>query len=331
MLPPAIQPATMIDRSLLSRVADSLYWMSRYVERAEHVARSLKITTNLLMDVGDLGEMMLDRQWKSLLQLSGNYADPPGTGSLGDRVPHWLTFDPANPISLSSCITSARENARAIRSEISAEMWENINSLYWSIHSNDTHARFEEQPEEIYSATIVGSMLFQGVTDQTLDHDQRWRFVQLAKSLERIDITCRIIEARYDAIQDAQAVLELPLRNILWMSLLRMCCSIEAFRRQYSSDLDPLTVVGFLLLEDDFPRSIRFNVTQALQSIASIRQATSPNATDPAERILGRLAAQLTYATEEEIDAQGVKSYLRQILLEVQSASVAVQQTYFSK
>jgi uncharacterized alpha-E superfamily protein len=146
-----------------------------------------------------------------------------------------------------------------------------------------------------------------------------------------VDITCRIVEARVDAIQDADDQLEVPLRNILWMSVLRMCCSIEAFRRQYSSDLDPLTVVGFLILEDEFPRSVRFNVGTALQSIAAIRQATSPNATDPAERILGRLAAKLAYANDDEIDAQGMKSYLRQIMLETQAASVAVQQTYFSK
>lgn len=323
--------STSADRPLLSRVADSLYWMSRYVERAEHVARVLKITTNLLMDVGDLGPEMVDRQWQSLLQISGSSAEPPGTGTLGERVSRWLTFDPLNPISLYSCISSARENARAIRSEISAEMWEQINSLYWSIQSEEARLRFEEQPEEMFSAAIMGSMLFQGVTDQTLDHDQRWRFVRLAKSLERIDITCRIIEARIDAIQDADAVLEVPLRNILWMGVLRMCCSIEAFRRHYSSDLDPLTVVGFLILKDDFPRSVRFNVAQALASIAAIRQATSPNSTDPAERILGRLAAKLAYATEDEIDAQGMKSYLRQILIEAQSAGVAVQQTYFSK
>ncbi len=331
MITPTIQPATATDRALLSRVADSLYWMSRYVERAEHVGRVLKITTNLLMDVGDLGEEMLERQWKSLLQLSGTTANPPGTGSFGERVARWLTFDPANPMSLYSCISLARENARAIRSEISAEMWEQINALYWSIHSDDARARFDEQPEDVFTAAMVGSMLFQGVTDQTLDHDQRWRFVQLAKGLERIDITCRIIEARVDAIQDADEVLEVPLRNILWMSVLRMCCSIEAFRRQFSSDLDPLSVVGFLILEDEFPRSVRFSVGTALQSIAAIRQVTSPNATDPAERILGRLAAKLAYATEEEIDAQGIKSYLRQILLETQAASLAVQQTYFSK
>lgn len=331
MITPILQPVTTPDRPLLSRVADSLYWMSRYVERTEHVARVLKITTNLLMDVGDLGEEMIDRQWQSLLQLTGSPMEPPGTGTFGSRVSRWLTLDPLNPTSLYSCISQARENARAIRSEISAEMWEQINSLYWNIRSDETRLRFEDQPEEIFNFAMVGSMLFQGVTDHTLDHDQRWRFIQLAKGLERVDATCRIIDARVDAIQDADDQLELPLRNILWMSVLRMCCSIEAFRRQYSSDLDPLSVVAFLILEDEFPRSVRFNIGLALQSIAAIRQASSPNSTDPAERILGRLAAKLAYADENEIDAQGMRSYLRQILIEAQAASLAVQQTYFSK
>jgi uncharacterized alpha-E superfamily protein len=180
MITPTIQPATTIDRPLLARVADSLYWMSRYVERAEHVARVLKITTNLLMDVGDLGEEMLDRQWRSLIQIAGSAVEPAGPEAFGVRVSRWLTFDPLNPVSLYSCISSARENARAIRSEISAEMWEQINSLYWTIRSEESRVRFEESPEDLYNSAMVGSMLFQGVTDQTLDHDQRWRFVQLA-------------------------------------------------------------------------------------------------------------------------------------------------------
>src|SRR3954463_1138177 len=110
MITPTIQPATTTDRPLLSRVADSLYWMSRYVERAEHIARVLKITTNLLMDVGDLGEETLDRQWQRLIQMSGAAVEPAGTDALGVRVSRWLTFDPLNPVSLYSCISSAREN-----------------------------------------------------------------------------------------------------------------------------------------------------------------------------------------------------------------------------
>lgn len=319
------------DRPLLSRVAHSLYWMSRYVERAEHVARVLKINTNLLMDVGDLAPELLERQWQSVMQITSMKFAPKGDGTLGQRVTHSLTFDELNPNSLVSCIGSARENARAIRSEISAEMWEQINSLYWAIRTDDARTRMAEQPDELLNMAMLGSMLFQGVTDHTLDHDQRWMFSQLAKSLERIDMTCRILEARYDALSEAEEQMEAPLRNIQWMSVLRMCCSIETFRRQFSGELDPLRVIGFVILEDGFPRSIRFNVDRALSAISAIRQATSPTAVDPAERILGRLAATLAYANANEIAAEGVKEYLRKIVIETRTAAGNVLQTYFLK
>lgn len=317
------------ERPLLSRVAHSLYWMSRYIERAEHLARVMKINSNILMDVGDLAPELVDRQWRSLMQVASMQFEPDGPGSLGERVIRSLSFDTLNPNSLLSCVGSARENARAIRSEISNEMWEQINGLYWTIRADESRPRFDEQPEELLNTVMQGSMLFQGVTDQTLDHDQRWMFAQLAKSLERIDTTCRILEARHDALVEAEEIMEAPLRNIQWMAVLRMCCSIETFRRQIVGELDPLKVARFLILEEGFPRSIRFNVEQALASISAIRQATSPTAIDPAERILGRLAAELAYATASEIESLGVKAYLRSILVQVQTASATVLQTYF--
>ena len=325
---------TTPDRALLSRVADSLYWTSRYVERAEHIARVLKINTLILMDVGDIDEAVLDEQWHSVMRITNLGADAvaaaPGA-TLGERVARTLTFDPTIPTSLTACFTSARENARAIRSEISAEMWEQLNALYWSFRSDETRQKFDEQPEELYNGAMLGSLLFQGILDQTLDHDQRRNFAELAKSLERIDMTCRIIRARYEAIEQAQDEFDSPLLNIQWMAVLRMCCSIEAYRRQFSGDLDPLTIAGFLTLEDNFPRSIRFNVERALTAISAIRQVTSPNALDQTERILGRLRAKLTYATVEDIAETGVREYLQTILAEVQAASAAVQQTYFLK
>lgn len=332
MTPSTLTFPTTPDRALLSRVADSLYWMSRYVERAEHVARVLKINTMILMDVGDVDQEVLDAQWRSVMRITNiDEATLPAGSSLGDRVARSLTFDPLNSTSLISCFNHARENARAIRSEISAEMWEQLNELYWTFRSDETRQKFEEQPEEVYNTAMLGSMLFQGVTTQTLDHDQRWNFAQLAKALERIDMTCRIIRARSEAIEQAQDEFDSPLLNIQWMAVLRMCCSIEAYRRQFSGDLDPLTIAGFLILEDNFPRSIRFNVEQALTAISAIRQVTSPNSVDQAERILGRLRATLTYATADEIGERGVPAYLQQLLAECQAASAAVQQTYFLK
>src|SRR5437764_10015006 len=138
---------------------------------------------------------------------------------------------------------------------------------------------------------MVASQLFQGLTDQTMAHDQRWLFAQLGKHLERITVTCRVIETKFDILRSAETMLEAPIRNIHWMAVLRSCCSIEAFRRNYVGDMDPLRVASFLILQRSFPRSIRYCVEHAYLAISEVRSGTNAKGVDPAERILGRLAA----------------------------------------
>ena len=319
-------------RPMLSRDADSMYWMARYVERAEHVARLLLIDANLLIDVGELAPGLLEDQWLSVLTILRLNTDDPalaGDAPLATRVTRYMTFDQTNPSSLISCVTRARENARAIRENISAEMWETLNSLYWSILADEAQLRFEDSPDAFYRGIMNSSMLFQGLTDQTLAHDQRWCFTQVAKYLERIDVTCRVIETKFNILRKVQSVLESALRNIHWMAVLRSCCSIEAFRRTHVSEMDPLRVAGFLILERSFPRSIKYSVGRALEAVAAIHAGIDPNAVDPAERVLGRLDAQLEYAEMSEILNQGLPAYLQQIQRSVEEAALAVQRSYF--
>jgi uncharacterized alpha-E superfamily protein len=317
-------------RALLARVADSLFWMARYIERAEQVARSLRITTNLLTDVGDLAADVQDRHWLGVLGLTQGSLDDQ-TPDLRGEVCRMLTFDESYDGSIIACLNRARENARAVRSDISAEMWETINQLYWHVRSDETRQRCEEAPEEFYQSIIAASSLFQGHTDQTLMHGQRWMFIQLGKGLERVDMTCRILESRLNTFEDVENQLETPIRNIQWMSTLRMCCSIEAYRRKYMGDFDPARVVSYVLIEPAFPRSIRFNVEAARDAIEGIRRMTKPEHLDPTERILGRLASQLAYADEDEIDATGLSNYLRKVRFDASSAAMALQETYFLK
>ena len=194
---------TRSPRPMLARDADSVYWMSRYVERAEHIARILLVNSNLLIDIGDLAPELQQRQWQAVIDIMRSTPLPAVPESpanplaaevpLAQRVAQHMTFNTDNPNSLFNCIARARENARGVRETISAEMWENLNTLYWTLR--DAPARFEESPEDVYRQVMIGSMLFQGLTDQTLPHGQRWYFAQLAKYLERIDVTCRVIES----------------------------------------------------------------------------------------------------------------------------------------
>jgi uncharacterized alpha-E superfamily protein len=248
---------------------------------------------------------------------------------LATRIARHLTFNPENSNSLLSCLSRARENARSIRENISAEMWESLNMLYWSIRNEDAPARFEESPDDFFRQIMNGSMLFQGLTDQTLAHDQRWLFTQVAKYLERIDVTVRVIDTKFNLLESSDWQMETALLTIQWMAVLRSCCSIEAYRRTHAGDMDPLRVVSFLILERNFPRSVRYAVGMAHEAIGAIRAEVNALAIDPAERILGRLSAQLEYAEPSEIAAEGVSNYLQKLHGQISEAAVALQKTYF--
>ncbi len=328
-------PRSRPPRPMLSRDADSIYWMSRYVERAEQVARILHVNSHLLMDVGELAPDLQQRQWQSVLTIlrSGELSEIAGEleagadSAVAQKVAQHLAFNTGNPNSILACVSKARENARAIRETISLEMWEHLNTLYWTL--NDAPARFDESPDDFYRQVVNGSMLFQGLTDQTLPHDQRWHFPQLGKYLERIDLTGRTIGVKFAILRAAESKLEAPIKNIHWMSLLRSCCSIEAYRRNNLGDMDSLRVAAFLILEPDFPRSIRFSVARAYEAISAIRAETDPRLVHPAERILGRLRAQLDYAEAGEIAKPGVAQYLQKVQAEVVEAAIAIQKSYF--
>jgi uncharacterized alpha-E superfamily protein len=319
-------------RPMMARDADAMYWMSRYIERSEHIGRLLLVNSNLLMDVGDLAPTLLAQHWQSVLTIMRTEAPMGGIDAdrdPGTRVAHYMTFDRDNSNSLLSCVSRARENARGIRENISAEMWEALNTLYWSIRGDEAPARFEESHEEFYRQLMTGSMLFQGLTDQTLAHDQRWLFAQVAKYLERIDVTCRVIETKYNILQSSEGQMDAALKNIQWMSVLRSCCSIEGYRRHHVGEMDPLRVTTFLILERNFPRSARYAVGMAREALGAIRNETSGLAVDPAERILGRLHAQLEYAEPEELIKEGIPVYVQKIQAQVAEAGMEVQKRYF--
>lgn len=323
-------------KPMLSRVAESIYWMALYVERAEHVARMIHVNWNVLIDVGDVDEELEQNLWRGVLRVlhlersgKANEILTTSGGDLAHRLCRYLTFDADNPASLIACLTRARENARSIRENISAEMWEALNVLYWAIKGDDAQARFEESPRDIFHQIMLGSFLFQGLTNQTIPHGQGWLFAQLGKHLERCDMTCRIIGTKYDILRAAESELDGPLRNVHWMAVLRSCCSIEEYRRAHPGRLDPQSVAGFLLLARNFPRSVSYSVRHAYEAASGIRSTVSPHTTDPAERILAKLHSQLENADATEVLSGNVHEYLLNIVGQTHQASEAIHKAYF--
>lgn len=322
-------------KPMLARVAEGMFWMSRYVERSEHIARLILVNSNMLMDLGELAPRMHEDQWLGVFRILKleHFMESldvfGGNSAIGERVYRIMSFEHSNKNSLLGCLTRARENARSIRENISAEMWETLNTLYWSLLSEDAQQRLDENPQAIFQSVIMGSLLFQGVSDQTLPHGQGWEFVQLAKYLERIDMTCRIIDTKFDILHSAEVHWESTLRNIQWMAVLRSCASIEAYRRRHVGDLDPLRLSAFLILDDESPRSIRFSVRMAQEAIAGIAAKIHPQEIDSAERILGRLNAQLEYAEISSLSGSKLKLFLSSIQENVAEAASAIQKAYF--
>ena len=317
-------------RPMLSRDADSMFWMARYVERAEHVARLLRVHTVLLTDVGDLTPELEHQMWLTILTTMRVGDLPDSDAPLGSRIARYMTFDPSNTSSIFSCIGKARENARAIREGISSEMWEALNTIYWSVSNEDTSkARFEDSPDDYFYAIMTGSMLFQGLGNQTMAHDQRWCFTQVAKYLERIDVSARLLASRFEVLATMATQVDQPIRNIHLMGVLRSACSLEAYRRLHLADLDATRIAQFMILQRDYPRSIRFCVDSAQSSLEKIRVSNGVRSPSAPERILGRLSSQLEYTDIVEVLSQGLGAFLQQIQSTVNEASIALQKTYF--
>jgi uncharacterized alpha-E superfamily protein len=328
-------PVNRPPRPLLSRVAESAFWMSRYVERAEHVARVLMVNVSSLLDVGDLPADVERQFWGGPLRIFLADRTPEGRAlvespreHLVSRIAQYLVFDAANPNSIYSCVTRARENARSIRENISAEMWENLNSLYWMLRAEDVSGRFDESASDLLKQVSNGSLLFQGLADQTLGHSQSWQFVQLGKYLERIDVTCRVIEAKFDILRAVEDQIENTERNMHLLSVVRSCCALEAFRRN-AAEIDPEHIAAFLLLERHFPRSVAFSARRAHDAIAKISNELSPALLDPAEAILGRLTAELQYMQPAEVEGDRLGAFLQKVQGATTEAGVAVRKSYF--
>jgi len=323
-------------KPMLARVAESMYWMSRYIERAEHVARLVLVNDNVLTDVGDIDPQLQRKLWQGLLEVLRLEEEPRAAELLAaidmgtaQRVAAYMTFDPDNPNSLLTCLTKARENARSIREMISSEMWEALNTLYWAIRADDARGRFDEAPQETLRQVMTGSFLFQGLTSHTMAHEQGRLFAELAKFLERADITCRIVDSKFEILRAAEQHLEGPLRNIHWMAVLKSCCSIEAYRRLHPGDVDPVNVALFLILEQHIPRSVSYGVRRAHEAVAAIGAGTGPHTPGAAERVLARLDVQLESSEPGEILAEGVQNYLRGIREKIAQAVLELQKEYF--
>lgn len=315
---------------MLSRVADALFWMSRYIERAECVARLLDVGYHLELDLSGVAAGPSELHWASLLAILQAAAPAHGLHDISPQasIARWLTFDLENPSSILCCLNRARNNARSIRGSISPGMWRELNRLYFQLRDLDFCRQAQESPHDFYQAVIAGSHAFQGVCDAAMTRDEGWQFIQLGKYLERADKTLRIVDFKYHLLQDLSDPADLPLSNLQWAGVLRSCLAYEAYQRIYISRIDPTHVVEFLLLEQRFPRSVRFGLEHAALALAHIEGASIDRGESKADRTLGRVLSDLRYCDLDQVLPGALHGFLETILVRCNEVSLAVQGQY---
>jgi uncharacterized alpha-E superfamily protein len=312
---------------MLSRVAENMLWMGRYVERAENTARILDVNFRLLLDIGTAGDHR--EAWEPLVGLvpqtrdlfAGLYAElTPGT------VSRFMTFEQDNPNSIVNSVAYARENARSIRESISSEMWEQLNALYLSVTSPSAQTAWSAHPHAFYRQVQYGSQQFQGTTDATMLHDEGWHFIQAGKFLERADNVTRLLDSKYRLLAGDGAPSDDPLQ---WIAVLRSVSAYEAFRRQqHAAQIRPREIVEFLLLDYQFPRSVLFCVNAAGAAVGAIGASRHGGQVSGVERALGLLHAQLQFADLDEIVAT-LHAYLDVLQRHFNKVNDELQRVYF--
>jgi uncharacterized alpha-E superfamily protein len=315
---------------MLSRVADALFWMSRYLERAEYTARLLDTCFFLDMDLRGASSGPRELHWTSLAAILQQIV--PAHKLCGQSpqatMIHWLAFDTENPNSIMSCVSRARYNARSIRGTINSVMWKALNKLYWQLADQNFTQQARESPHDFYEAVEYGSFLFQGACDATLDEDEGWQFIQMGKFLERVDKTLRILDIQYYLLRDIVDPADQSLANMHWAGVLRSCRAYEAYQRFYVGRVEPERVVDFVLLHPASPRSVRFSLEAATRSLTAIAGASPSKSQARADRILGRTLSDLRFAELEQLLRGDFHQFLMGVLERTGQVSRAIQEQY---
>ena len=313
---------------MLSRVAEAIYWMSRYVERAENVARFIEVNLNLMLDDPTAGA----RQWSPLVYTTGDHEDFDKRYSFAtqENVLNFLVTDTENPNSIYSCVRSARENARSVREIISSEMWVQLNTFYLMLKSAAENPTLVLNDPQDYLANVRhASHLFAGITDATMSRTEGWHFGRLGRMMERADKTTRILDVKYYILLRSAEDVGTPFDEIQWAALLRSASGFEMYRKQHGR-LSPRGVVDFLMLDHLFPRSVRFSVNQARESLHAISGTPLTTYSSQAEKHLGQLSSELSYATVEEILSVGLHEYVDQFQSRLNQVGNGVFDTFFA-
>lgn len=305
---------------MLSRVADAFYWMSRYLERAEHAARVIDVASGLALDASSDtvgGQLLLSIE-----------TPPPAEGETAARNVRLGEITPAQIAAVSANVARSRENARQIREQISAEMWEHLNSIYLLLNRSGGPP---SDPGTFARMMINRAHLFHGVAEASLSRGEGWHFMEIGRYLERA-ITTAMMLKRYFLARDRRptgARAGDVKDEAAGTGLLSACAALEAYCRQYTAEIRPERVAEFLLLDADFPRSARFAADRVEDSLRTIARLAGRQHTARPDRFAGRLRASLNFGTVDEVLEDGA-NYLEQLRRQCGQIHVSIYQAYIT-
>ena len=313
-----------LENTMLSRVAESLYWMSRYLERAEHTARLIDVDFQLRLDQSpEAGS----GRWIRLLEAL--QAPVPADGKIDATIlTHILTLDRTNSSSIISCVAAARENLRQVREQCGSAMWEQLNRLYLQVNSTTAGEAWLLHSSIFFRAVRDGAHLFSGLTDSTMSHGEGWQYIQLGRYVERTDALARLIGTYFDRLPSSSEQAAESEEYLEWVGLLKSCAAFEAYCKKHTAELRPLRVAEFLLLNPEFPHSVRFSVEMVHTALREIAEMTERKAEQPV-RLAGRLSATLRFSQIEEVMASGAAAFVESVRHQCSQAHAAIHQIYF--
>ena len=312
---------------MLSRVADSLYWINRYLERAENISRFLEVSEAMALD-SPPGSA---EPWLPLVDATGDRRsfDRAHPARTPKDVIRFLLLAQNNPNSIVSCIAMARENARQIRDVITTEMWEQINDLHWSLQ--DGEAIWQEPAQEQLRIIRRGCQIFYGITDTTLSRDLSWLFSQLGRLIERADKTSRILDVKYFLLLPTPEEVGGVLDELQWIALLRSAGAYQMYRKSLQQAISPTSVARFLLLDPIFPRSVRYCLQGINDPLQQIQQQPVQGPPDDLDCLRGQLLARWSYVRIDNLIESGLHEAIDQLQQDLNRLHGLIQELYFTR
>lgn len=309
---------------MLSRVASSMYWMSRYLERADNVARFIDVNARLILD---MGWTRTEAQWAPLVHASGDDDDfnERYDNHSEKNVVQFLTFDKKNPNSIISCVQHARENARTVREVISSEMWESINSLYHFVGKHSRKRKIVDL-QDFFKHIQQANQLFNGQAETAMSQGEGWHFSRVGRLLERADKTARILDMKYFLLLPAGEIVDSPYDTVEWGAVLKSVSGFEMYRKQFHR-ANYREVAQFLILDKDFPRAIRFCVKTASRSLFYITKMLDVDV--KATKAMTALRESLENTDIETILNSGLHEFVDEFQLKLNAIDVAIYQSFF--